>query len=124
MLKRDRPREFEIVGARAQVAACSGKVIEARQLYEETVHMAEFRSLADVGTNHLACDSWMEMTYGKTEVALRTARRVLSRNPSYDPQLRAALVLSTTGCIDEAQLLADKFVKNNPEHTIINSNGN
>ncbi len=118
---RDRPREFEIVGARAQVAAYFGKVREAIELYEETARMAEFRNLADVGTNHLAWASWMEMAYGNTVAALREARRVLSRNPSYDPQLRVALVLATAGNMGEAQLLADELVRNNPEHTIINS---
>ena len=49
---RDKPREFEITGCRAQIAGCSGKINEARQLYEETVRMAEFRNLRAVGTNH------------------------------------------------------------------------
>jgi DNA-binding winged helix-turn-helix (wHTH) protein/tetratricopeptide (TPR) repeat protein len=118
---RDRPREFEIVGARAQVAAHEGRIREARDLYEQTAEMAEFRNLAAVGTNHLAWASWMELAYGNKEKALAEARRVLSREPSYDPQLRAALTLSMCGFTNEAASIADDLEANHPEHTIIKS---
>jgi eukaryotic-like serine/threonine-protein kinase len=118
---RDRPREFEIVSARAQVVGYSGKVAEARQLYEEAARMAEQRNLADVGTNHLAWATHMEFVYGNTERAHDQARRVLARNPSYDPQLRVALTLAMTGSADEAKAITDKLTIENPEHTIINS---
>jgi DNA-binding winged helix-turn-helix (wHTH) protein/tetratricopeptide (TPR) repeat protein len=118
---RDRPREFEIVGARAQLAAYSGKVSEARQLCEETVRMAEQRNLADVGTNHLAWATHMEFVYGNGERANEQAFRVLARNPSYDPQLRVALTLAMTGSADEAEKITDRLTTDNPEHTIINS---
>jgi tetratricopeptide (TPR) repeat protein len=118
---RDKPREFEITGCRAQVAGCSGKLSEARRLYEETVRMAEFRNLGAVGTNHLAWASWMEMAYGNSDRAIQTARRVLNRNPSYDALLRVALVLTTTGFIDEAEAIVSELVIGNPDHTIINS---
>jgi DNA-binding winged helix-turn-helix (wHTH) protein/tetratricopeptide (TPR) repeat protein len=118
---RDRPREFEIVGARAQVAAYSGKIKEARQLYEETAHMAEQRNLVDVGTNHLAWATSMDLVYGNNDRASNEARRVLARNPSYDPRLRLALTLALTSSADDAEAITDELTHNNPEHTIINS---
>lgn len=118
---RDKPREFEIVAARAQVAGCSGKLREARELYEETARMAELRNLFDVGTNHLAFANWTEMAYGNTGQALQGARRILERNPNYDPCLRVALTLSACGCEDEAEAIVEKLVEEHPEHTIINS---
>src|SRR4030095_13023411 len=117
---RDRPREFEIVGCRAQVAGCLGRVSEARQLYEETVNMAEFRNLGDVATNHLASASLMEMAYGYTDGAVQTARRVLTRNPSYEARLRAAQALSIAGLVDDAEAIVNASVDRNPQHTIIN----
>jgi len=118
---RDRPREFEIVGARAQVAACAGKVRQARELYEQTAQMAELRNLADVGSNHLAWATWMELVYGNHDRAKKEANRVLARNPGYDPQLRAALTLALTGSPGEAEAIATDLTNKNPEHTIINS---
>src|SRR5215510_11403250 len=118
---RDRPREFEIVGARAQVAACAGKVRQARELYEQTAQMAELRNLADVGSNHLAWATWMELVYGNHDRAKKEAYRVLARNPGYDPLLRAALTLALTGSPAEAETIANDLSNKNPEHTIINS---
>ncbi|HEX6729800.1 MAG TPA: AAA family ATPase, partial [Pyrinomonadaceae bacterium] len=118
---RDRPREFEMVAARAQVSAYTGKLGEARKLFEETAQMAERRNLADVGTNHLSWATWVEMAFGNASQALKGARRVLARNPSYDSRLRAALTLSATGFADEAETIVDELVGANPEHTIINS---
>src|SRR5262245_47640366 len=118
---RDKPREFEFVAARAQVAACSGRLREARELYEETARMADARNLAEAGSNHLAAAVWMEIAFGNKGRALHGTRRLLARNPGYAPRLRAALALAICGCADEAQAIADELTKANPEHTIINS---
>src|SRR5262249_7398999 len=79
------------------------------------------RNLAEAGSNHLAAAVWMEVAFGNKERALDGARRLLARNPGYDPGLRAALTLAICGCADEAQAIADELTKANPEHTIINS---
>jgi len=118
---RDKTREYDVIGARAQAAAHFGKVGEARQLYEQTIRMAEGRNLPDVGNSHAAWATWMELTYGNIRKALHDARRVLANNPSYDPQLRAALTLSLTGCPDDAQAIATELVTNTPDHTLVNS---
>jgi len=117
---RDKPREFEIVVARAQVAACYGKLREARQLYEQTVEMAETRNLREVATNHLAWASWMEMIYDNREIALQRARNVLNRKPSHEPHLRAALTLCCGGFTEEAQKIVHELAAANQQHTIIN----
>ena len=118
---RDRPREFEIVGARAQVAAWHGKVREARALYEQTARMADSRNLSDVGSSHFAWASWMELAYGNYDRAREIAHRVLARKPGYDPQLRAAVTLAVTGSPDEAETVSSDLSNKNPEHTIIKS---
>jgi tetratricopeptide (TPR) repeat protein len=118
---RDRPREFDLVAARAQVAAHSGKIRAARELYEEAARMAEQRNLVNVGTSHLAWATWMEWAYGYTDAALREARRVLDRNPSYDARLRVALTLAMTGFASDATAIVSEISRTNPEHTFINS---
>jgi DNA-binding winged helix-turn-helix (wHTH) protein/tetratricopeptide (TPR) repeat protein len=118
---RDKPREFDMIGGRAQVIGFSGAVRHARQLYAQAAEMADQRNLVDVGTSHLAWSTSMELAYGNTEVAVRTARRVIARNPSYDPRLRAALALAAAGFSQEAEAAADELAAANPEHTLINS---
>jgi tetratricopeptide (TPR) repeat protein len=118
---RGKPREFDMVGAQAQAAACAGRVREARRLYEKAVQMAEEANLADVGTGQIAWASWMEFAYGNTRRAAAAARRALARNPSYDPRLRAAFILAVTGDVAEAEAITADLVRSNTEHTFINS---
>jgi DNA-binding winged helix-turn-helix (wHTH) protein/tetratricopeptide (TPR) repeat protein len=117
---RDKPREFDMVGARAQVLGWSGQVHEAWLLYERAVRLAELRHLENVGTTQLAWATWMHMAYGNIESAQREAHRVLVRNPSYDPRLRVALTLAATGFEGDAESIADEAARTNPEHTLIN----
>lgn len=118
---RDKPREFETVAARAQIAACSGKLDKARQLYQQTAVMTDDRNLADVGSGYLAWASWAELTFGNIDQARKRASQVLARNPGYDPHLRVALTLAMTDSTAQAELVIDELTKANPEHTIINS---
>jgi len=118
---RDNAREFDMVGVRAQAAACAGRVREARQLFEEAVRMAEGRNLPDVGTGYLAWATSMEMAYGNARIAQQSARIVLTRRPSFDPHLRAALTLAMTGSPGEAEAIVRELAGDNPEHTVINS---
>jgi len=117
---RGKPREFDMTGSEAQAAAFAGRVREARQLYEKTVRLTEEAKLPDVGTGYLAFLSWMELAYGDTRPAVADARRVLARGPSYDPRLRAALVLAATGSAAEAESLVADLQRSNPDHTFIN----
>ena len=83
--------------------------------------MADARNLPEVGSGHLAAASWMELAFGNDAQARDLARRVLDRNPGYDPRLRAALTLAILGFAGEAEAIADELSVANPEHTIINS---
>ena len=121
---RDQPREFDMIGARAQVHGWFGRVASARQLYEDTVRVAELRNLPDVGTGHLAWALSMELTYGYMDAARQLARRVLARNPGYDARLRAAIVLASTGDdreAEEAEEMARALAAAQPDHTLINA---
>jgi DNA-binding winged helix-turn-helix (wHTH) protein/tetratricopeptide (TPR) repeat protein len=118
---RDRPREFDMIGARAQATGWSGRVREARQLYDDAARLAEQRNLHDVGTSHLAWATSMELAYGNRDRAARLARRVLSRKPSYDSALRAAVTLGMAGSARDAAGIVQEWSSGNPEHTLINS---
>ena len=118
---RDRPREFDMIGARAQVLAWSGRVSEARDCFEEADRIAQLRNLPGVGSGYLAWATWIDLAYGNTDGARREAQRVLSLDSSYDARLRAALTLAATGSVQEAERIADELSAANPEHTFINS---
>jgi DNA-binding winged helix-turn-helix (wHTH) protein/tetratricopeptide (TPR) repeat protein len=115
----NKAREFDMVGVRAQAAAFSGNVREARGLYEETVRLAERAGLPDVGTGYLASATSMELAYGNVARAAEQARRILGRRPSFDPKLRAAAVLAATGAAAEAEAITDELVRAHPQHTLI-----
>ncbi|MGE5835686.1 MAG: ATP-binding protein [Acidobacteriota bacterium] len=117
---RDKPREFDMVGAQAQVTGWSGKVSEARALYQRACDMADSRKLPDVGTSHLAWATWMDIAFGNVAGARDDAHRVLARAPSYDPKLRAALALALTGADQEAERITRELTSANPDHTFIN----
>ena len=102
---RDKPREYDMVGARAQVAGWFGRAREARRLFAEAAELASRRNLPDVGANHLAWATWMELAHGWHEQARAGAFEVLSRSPGYDSRLRAALMLALTGCPGEAEAI-------------------
>src|SRR5262249_11902028 len=116
---RDKAREFDMVGVRAQAAAFAGRLREARELFAEGSRMAELRNLADVGTGYLAAATSIELAYGNVETARQMARRILDRNPSDENRLRAALALAGTGSTAEAQAIVDDLAHTHPEHTVI-----
>jgi tetratricopeptide (TPR) repeat protein len=118
---RNNSREFDMVGARAQAAGFAGRVREARTLYEEAARMAERAGLPDVGRGHLVWATSTELAYGNASRASQEARRILTREPSYDPRARAALALATTGSTAEAEAIALELARAHPEHTIITS---
>jgi eukaryotic-like serine/threonine-protein kinase len=117
---RDKPREFDMVGATAQVLAWSGRVRQARLAFNQCERMAMSLDLAESGHSYLAWAAWMELTYGNIAKARRDAERLLERNPGYDVRLRAALTLALSGRADQAEAIADELTGSNPEHTFIN----
>ena len=117
---KDRPREFDMVGARAQVLAWSGRVREAWVCFENVARMAGSRNLSATGASYLAWATWMDVAYENSDAARREAQRVVSLSSSYDARLRAAMTLALTGLAQEAQAIADDLAASNPEHTFIN----
>jgi tetratricopeptide (TPR) repeat protein len=118
---RDRPREFDMVGARAQAVGWSGRVREARQLYEDAARIARLRNLPDVGTSHLAWATSMELAYGNRDAAIQLSRRVLAGTESYDPRLRLSWILALTESESAAESVADELAAAKPAHTLINA---
>ena len=72
---KDKPREFDIIGAKGQAEGWAGRVREARHFYEDAARMADRRDLPEVGTSHLAWATSMQFAYGYIDEAVQLARR-------------------------------------------------
>jgi tetratricopeptide (TPR) repeat protein len=116
---RDRPREFDMVGARAQASGWAGKVGDARRLYEDAARMAQGRNLPDVGTSQLAWAIWTDGPVETSKEPLNWRAASSIGSPSYDPRRRAALTLALTGADCEAEAIANELAAANPEHAFI-----
>ena len=99
----DRAREFDLVGAEAQVAAYEGRLGRARDLYTRTGELAVRHRLPDVGSGYAAQAAWTELLFGDPVAAERLARSVLAADPTPAPRLRASAVLALIGDPASAQ---------------------
>ena len=118
---RGRTREFDMIGAQAQVAAHAGRLQEARRLHNDAIRRAELAGLPEVATGYLARASWIELAFGNTERASSIARTVLTQHPSDDHVLVVALTLALTGSPEQAKKIADSVASAHPQHTVIQS---
>jgi serine/threonine protein kinase/tetratricopeptide (TPR) repeat protein len=123
---RGRPREFDLVAARAQVAAYEGRLREADELYGETVRLAAQRGLPEAGAAYLAHQALAHALYGDRGAALALARRALSTEKDRDstassmPRYRAVVVLGLLGAPEAAET-ADEILRHYPRSTMANA---
>ena len=118
---RGRTREFDMVGAQAQVAAYAGRLRDARQLYYQAMRMAQAANLGEVAIGYQARVGWMEAIYGNGDRASTIATQVLSHDTNDEARLVAASTLALSGAAADAERIADEVARANPEHTLINA---
>lgn len=100
---RNRAREFNLIGAQAQVDAFEGRLQRSRELQRQTTEMADARGFPQIALGYGALAAWTTAIYGDTALAATEARAVLARNPSVVPRLRAAAALALAGEPGEAE---------------------
>ena len=100
---------FDLTGARAQIAAFRGRMIEARQLYQETIAAAGAQGFAQIGSGYAAQAALTEAVYGFGDQAAATARKIVQSATANEPQLRAATALALAGGADEAEVVIRKL---------------
>ncbi len=71
---KDRPREFDLVSAQAQVAAYEGRLSESLELYRKAIDMAKARDLDGTASGYAAQLAWTEALYGGKEAAAGVRR--------------------------------------------------
>jgi tetratricopeptide (TPR) repeat protein len=114
-----RPRAFDMIGARAQVAAYHGRMAEARRLYAESIAAANERGFPQVASGYASQAALTEAVYGCAGNAALGAREVLKIATSYEPQLRAATALALAGDPSEADAVVRRLRWARPTDTLL-----
>jgi tetratricopeptide (TPR) repeat protein len=121
---KDRPREFDLVSAEAQVAAYHGRLKQAGELYRRAIDMALARGLRGTASGYAAQLAWTEALYRDAErdEAVRRTLAVVragAEGPGTIPRFRAAAALALTGSTAEALPLLTRAEESYPEATFV-----
>jgi tetratricopeptide (TPR) repeat protein len=122
---RDRPREFDIVSAQADVAAFEGRLQEAAELYRRASDIATARGLKGTASGFMAHLAWLEAVYRSPRDAAVAVRRVIapadaeSDGTATMPRFRAAAALGLVGMAADAHALLGRTTKQYPEATFV-----
>ena len=117
---RGKPREFDVTGAQAQVAAYRGRIAEARVLYERTISEAGGNQMAQVASGYVGQLALTEALFGYPGQAIALARRV-PMDTTYEPQLRAATALALSGLVGDADRWIAKLRELRPQDTLLHA---
>jgi tetratricopeptide (TPR) repeat protein len=122
---KDRPREFDLVSAQAQVAAYEGRLREAGELYRRAADMALARGLKGTASGYAAHLAWTEALYRPGAQATESVRRVTELidtspdAPGTLPRFRAAAAYALAGLNAEAQSIVTHAQQRYPESTLV-----
>ena len=122
---KDRPREFDLVSAQAQVAAFHGRLSEARELYRRASEMAMARNLRGTASGYAAHLAWTEALYRDSREAADAVRQALSQvatdsdGPGTIPRFRAPAALAMSGLNADAMPIVTRAEQSYPEATFV-----
>jgi serine/threonine protein kinase/tetratricopeptide (TPR) repeat protein len=122
---KDRPREFDLVSAQAQVAAYEGRAKDAGEWFRRASEMAIARNLRGTASGYAAQLAWTEALYRTGADATARVRRTLTSNdsdtdgPGTIPRFRAAAALAITGLGAEAIPIVAQGEQRYPESTFV-----
>jgi tetratricopeptide (TPR) repeat protein len=122
---KDRPREFDLISAHAQVAAFHGRLRESGELYRRAAEMASARGLHGTASGYLAHLAWTEALLRPPSEAAGHVRRVLASAtseadaPGILPRFRAGGAYGLAGLNGEAHASMTGALKRYPESTFV-----
>ena len=105
---RGKAREFDLTGARAEVAAFEGRLDDARGFYDQTMEMARMGRFSEVVSGYKARLAIIEVTYGNVETATTLADAILQEDVGPIVRLRAGLVLALAGQWERALAILEE----------------
>jgi tetratricopeptide (TPR) repeat protein/predicted Ser/Thr protein kinase len=122
---KDRPREFDLISARAQVAAFDGRLRDAAELYTLAADKARGRGLNGTASSFAAHLAWTEALYSDRSQARERVRAILGASLSGSdgleavPRFRAAAALGYVGLTAEARSILSQAQARYPESTVV-----
>jgi eukaryotic-like serine/threonine-protein kinase len=122
---KDRPREFDLVSAQAQVAAYEGRTKEAGELYRRAADMALARGLRGTASGFAAHLAWTEALFLPAPRAADEVKRVVALieagadATATVPRFREAAAFALAGLWPEAQALVSRAEQRYPDSTLV-----
>jgi eukaryotic-like serine/threonine-protein kinase len=119
---KDRPREFDIVSAQAQVAAYEGRIRDAGELYRRATDMAVARGLRGTASGYTAQLAWTEALYrdaGEAGEHRMPPMDETEDGPGTVPRFRAAAALAMNGQTADALALVTRAEAGYPQATFV-----
>jgi Flp pilus assembly protein TadD/predicted Ser/Thr protein kinase len=122
---KDRPREFDLLSAQAQVEAYRGRLREAARLYTEAADKAAARGLTGTAGGYWAHLAWTHALYDEPRRASARVRELVSGSseaadtPGTVPRVRTVAALGLAGLADEARPIAARAQQRYPEGTLV-----
>ena len=117
-----RGAENNMLAARADTAAYSGRLREARDLSRQAMDSAERADLTEAATTYAAGAGLREALFGNRDEARRNAAITIKRSTNKWVQFSVALALAYAGDDKQALALTDDLAKRFPEDTIVRYN--
>jgi serine/threonine protein kinase/tetratricopeptide (TPR) repeat protein len=124
---KDRPREFDLLAARAQWLAWQGRMREAREQYRHVIDLAQRRNLPETALGYSAHLALTEALHGNLEAARATAeaslfgRQAGSVSLGAVPRFRATAARARAGDPARAEEIAREMQRRYPQSTVVNS---
>jgi eukaryotic-like serine/threonine-protein kinase len=122
---KNRPREFDLVSAEAQVAAFEGRPAAAAELYTQAADKARARGLNGTASSYAAHLAWTEALYGEPANARERVQEIVaSMTAASDdlnalPRFRAAAALAYVGRTAAARDIVARAGQRYPDSTVV-----
>ena len=122
---KDRPREFDLISAQAQVAAFEGRLHDAIALYTQASDKALARELRGTASSYTAHMAWTEALFRDQRTARERIRAITARvsgegeNPDTILRFRIPTAMALVGMVPEARASVAWASARYPDSTVV-----
>ena len=115
-----KPDAFVMLEAMAEVAASSGKMQQARELYQQAVESAQQTKLTDNVAGIMSRQARTEAEAGNAARAHESVRAALAMGRNRFELASLGVALATAGDVAQASAIADELSRQFPTDTLVN----